>query len=558
MRAIFRTLHHLGEALTESPLFWAFAFVVPLLFAVMLLLRLGLLPHELVRFTSALLPVGAATLIVAFVANTSVYLWSANFVDHVEPLVAQNSWLFWRGDAIYHALDTEQRYNTPYGPYVYIVNGITQGLLGPSTFTSKLSGGLAAVGSLLLVWLTVAATTSHKRALLFTGLAAGFCLAFRYTAIWNRPDPFLLFTVALGLFAVKRGGRYAPAVLGAAIGIAVDLKTHGALYFVPLLVLAQQNSWGKRAALATGVTAFGVAMIPFVIFPHLSLGDYLFALCNAAGYSLALPEYRNCIEWLATFFVPATVPLIFSCLTNRQPSDGNGGRAWSYLGAIFLSCVPVLIPGTQMAAGAHHLMPFIPLLVVFAAEQGLRGGSFGWPADASTVVVQSMRYSWLISCGLVALWSTYAMSERALRTQPEGLARLRDVKNILASRPHNAVVMGLDGEAGYLSTLVRHELVFAGMPPGIDSVAAMDGKGGGLPESNLPRLVDELSRTAAKPLIWLIPRGATPFTKQTVYAPYDSLFTDEFRANFSERFERMSSSEFFDLYEAKRGYPAAE
>ncbi len=550
MRMIFRALHLIGSELTESPIYWAVAFFIPLVILFMFLGSFGAVPR-LIRWERRLLQAAAGIVIAAFVGTAFLYLWSANFSDHVEPLVALNSWRFWLGDPVYHTLDIQQRYSTPYGPYLYILHALTAAALSPSIFASKLMGVLAASASLVLLGRTIAATTSRSVALIFTGLAAALCLAFHHSAFWNRPDPFLLFAVSLGLFAVRRGGAFAPFILGAALGLAVDMKTHAVFYFFPLIVLAWQHGWRRRAGLTVALTAIAIALIPFALFPNLSLRNYLLAVGIASGFSFAFYEFLSCAEWLATIVAPAALPALFSRLTNAEPADAIDRRSWVFLGAILLSCIPVLVPATLMASGAHHFMPFIPLLMLFAAEQARKGVRLPWPPNRTGAIAQSLRYSWLISCAIVALWSAYAMGERALHTQPRGLAYRRDVGHLLASYPNTTLLMGVGGDSDYWHTLVRHELVFGGMPPGIDPVAAMDFKGRDLPETNLDLLVDELSLHNPRPLFWLVPRGATPFTMRSLYAPNDLLFSENFRTDFSQHFEHTSSSEFFDVYEAK-------
>jgi hypothetical protein len=51
--------------------------------------------------------------------------------------------------------------------------------------------------------------------------------------------------------------------------------------------------------------------------------------------------------------------------------------------------------------------------------------------------------------------------------------------------------------------------------------------------------------------VWLIPHGDQPFTIRSFYPPSPELFDDAFRASFAENYQRVGSSRFFDVYQAK-------
>lgn len=546
MRTLFRILHVIGAELATWPVLWGIAFLVPLLLIFLLVVRAVALPR-LIIWESYLLRGAAIGLITAFAAMALLYLWSANFIDHVEPLVAVNSWLLWQGEPVYHLAESTQRQAIPYGPHLHIFIAAAQAAFGPSTFTSKLPAVLAALASLVLFYVTLARSTSRSRALVFTGLAAGLWLPFRHTVFWSRPEPFLLFAVTFALFAATRRGYLAAASVGAAAGVAIGLKTHGAFYFVPLAVLAARSGWSAGGWITAGATAVVTAFAPFLL-PQLSLQSYVGAVAVAAGYSIGPSDLQAGLQWLVTIFAPAVILPLVARLTNTAGTHAPERDFWLYVGAIFASCLPVLLPASQTGAGPHHFIPFIPLLLFAAAELSHNGLTFRWSRNATGAIVQGVRYSWLISCLIVALWSTYAMTEQALRTQPRGVACTNDIRNLIAAHADKTLLMGVGGDGDYLPTFVRHELVFAGMPPGLDPITMMDFKGRNLPEPKLRALIDELRSRYGKPVIWLVPQGAPPFTMRTWYQPFDSLFSAEFRADFAALFERRESSEFFDVY----------
>ncbi|HEX8679265.1 MAG TPA: hypothetical protein VF683_04875, partial [Chthoniobacterales bacterium] len=454
VRIVFKALHLTAAELVQWPLLWGVAFAVPLALVGFLLVRLEL-HRRLRRWEMPLLQAAALGLIGTFVAAATIYLFSASFDDHVEPLVAVNAWRFWQGEPIYHALETEQRHTTPYGPYLYMLHALAQAALGPSTLSSKLMSVLASVGSLIFLYAAIARATSRSNGLLFTGLAAALSLPFEHVAFWNRTDPFLIFGVTVALFAATHRGLAAATAFGAAVGIAIGMKTHGGFYFIAAAVLAWRNGWRTREVMIAAVTAVAFAVLPFAVFPHVSFQNFLFSVNLAASYSVTAPESLRCLAWLITLFIPAVAPALLAIGTNRAAAPPADLRSWAFLAAILVSSIPVLVPAAQMGSGPHHFLPFIPLLMFFAAEQTHRRGAIAWRSTAGMVFAQSMRYSWLLSCALVALWMSYARAEHSFRTRERFLAYTRDVRDALAAHPDKTLLMAVGGDAEYWHAAVR-------------------------------------------------------------------------------------------------------
>jgi hypothetical protein len=554
VRTLWRALHLAGSHLSGSPLLWGVAFFLPLLLLFFVAARLGWL-HRIARWEDRLLYTGVIAVFAAFGAAAGTYLWSIDFRDHVEPLIAANSWLLWRGEPIYHAVDTQQRHTLPYGPYLFSLHALALSLFGPSTFASKLMAVVAVSGSFAFLWAAIRRVASSRGALLFTGLTAALVLRFGYLAISSRPDPFLIFAVSAALFAATRRGIAAAVLFGTAMGLAVHMKTHGIFYFIPLGILAWRTGWRLQAAVLAATVAVTVTIVPFAFLPHSSASDYLAALRIAAGYRFGQMEVFLCLGWLLTIFLPAVVPRIFARLTRRREDALPDQPGVLYLGAVALSCAAVFVPAAQLGSGPHHFLPFIPLIALYAAEQRHHGIVFPWTGTAAGLIGQSLRWSWLSSCALVAVGLTYFNCARFIGAQPRGLHERDDVRQIVKRHSDKTVLMGVGGDNDYWLTTRRHELVFAGMPATLDPVTMMDFKGRALPEPELAAVTAELAARHGKPVMWVIPRNAAPFSMRTWYAPNDVLFSDRFRADFAQQFERKGSTEFFDLYGPK--LPAA-
>src|SRR5690349_24841107 len=119
MRSLIFAMSAVSADLLAHPLFWALAFLVPfsVLFAVAHRLRWLQLyaAHE-----HNIMGAVAVLAIAGLLAISTTNLFSPMFIDVYEPTVAIGSALFARGEPLYQALDTEQRYSGAYGPYLYL------------------------------------------------------------------------------------------------------------------------------------------------------------------------------------------------------------------------------------------------------------------------------------------------------------------------------------------------------------------------------------------------------------------------------------------------------
>jgi hypothetical protein len=130
----------------------------------------------------------------------------------------------------------------------------------------------------------------------------------------------------------------------------------------------------------------------------------------------------------------------------------------------------------------------------------------------------------------------------------EAYALKADIKDILHRDGSNHVIlMGVGDISSYPATFFRCQLVFAGMPIGLAPNSVMDLKNAHLAIPSLTPLRENLSqRYPGKSLIWLIPKGARPFSY---------FFDDKFRAEFNLDYVRIESTPCFDLYGERTAQP---
>ena len=546
-----RFLNFASEVSTDlswAPLFWPFAFFVP--FFCLFFLRYyrpGWFP-PFEGWVGLICKGVACLVIVAFVGADLSYCLSSAFWDHNEPAVGIESWLFWRGDAVYQDLLTQQRYSGPYGPYGYMAVGLCQGLIGPGVFATKLLPCIAGALAVALFCLVVLRRTSASTALLFTSLLAALSLRLGPFAFWSRPDPFLLLCVTTGLIAATRKGLATTVLLGIAIGVAVNLKIHSVLYFIPVAVIAIRTGFDRAALTKVAAIALIVAILPFIFFPQISVWNYLGILRVIGKRGFGLLEYRLSWEWLVTVSLPLTGALLFYGLTSRSSADKLDPADRRYLAAILVASVAILIFASKLGAGPHHFLPLIPVVLLFAAEQRGKGRGFRWHSSMIGVTGRALCFSWLLSCVLVALESVYSISSGAIRNEAEAAASIGDLKRLVDEHPAYTWLGGPSLGGQPVESSYHLELVFKGMPPGLVPPAQMDFQLARFPEADLTKLENEIEGKYRKPIGWIVPKGSSPLGMKTAFDQSRPLFSETAQHEFADRFEKAGSSRFFDFY----------
>ena len=170
-------------------------------------------------------------------------------------------WLFIRGEPVYHAAGSAERYAHIYGPVAFMAHGLILGLFGPSITASKWLGAGAALASLGLLFLALRSVLIAPRSMALTGICATLLLGFRNYSFWTRPEPLQLFCVAAGAGSCRPdagvgGGRIHRILCGdpiepenhrATLCIA-DRRHRAPSWGVAVCLCCVRHSSGRRAA----------------------------------------------------------------------------------------------------------------------------------------------------------------------------------------------------------------------------------------------------------------------------------------------------------------------
>ena len=542
--------HLLESAVTflhRSPSLWPVAFCLlffPILLAVS---RSRSLRTRFAKAESRILliwGIGVAG-ILAFCALA--YLGSPAFFDFFESTGVSVAYTAFHGGVAYPETSSAERYCLPYGPALYLVLGASQWVFGASTFSSKLPCCVAAVLAIALFWRILRSRgLSAVEASTLAGLNAACMLGLRQVVFWTRSDPLISLAVTAGIWAAFRRTRLGPVVLGACIGLGLSLKITAGIYFLPVVVIAFYTGWSWRDFAICGAVLLSFVVLPFALFPtqfpwrnymafFRTVGHEGFAQVPAAGF------FRWGAMLAGLLFVADHFILQHATLESRR-------QRWAYRGALAAGFAIVAVPACAVGAGQHHLLPFIPLVLLAFGDLFANREIHPWRYSAHPFW-RAAAYAIFFGSTLVAIQTARQIVK--VRAEIDGQSRLceADLRQILTSHTQWTILMGTGlGYESDVSVRLRHLVVFAGNPIGLDAAVVSDYQFGGIAAPDLPRLLTEIRRRNPRPVLWLLSRGASPFTSTNWYDSHLQIYPEHFRRDFSELFQLRESTRFFDLY----------
>jgi hypothetical protein len=536
----------LGRVLRDYPSLWPSAFALGLIPALVMASRSKAWVAFEQKHRHTLLMAWGLGCLALYLFCAGSYLRSPMFFDFFESSGASVShWLF-AGGEVYPALDYQERYCLPYGPVLYFVLGLSQWLLGASTFSSKLPCCLAALGAIALFWRILRQQgLSVSLACWVAGLEAAIILGLRETSFWTKSDPLILLLVTLSIWAaLHRTWRWS-LLLGLCMGLALGLKPSAAAYFLGPLVIAYSSGWRSRAFAGCGLALLAAAALPYLLLPRqISLSNHLNFLSIVAQVGFSQPFILGFSRWVAML---AGLLFVSDRLLRAQsaPNRAHRRESWAYRGALLCGVILVAIPACATGSGPHHLIPFVPLTLLACADLFRPGQKHFRPSES--ILWRAAACAILLACALVATQT--AMRITHSRAEFDARARLcqQEISEICARHRQWTILTGSGNDLDRFALHFRHAVVFAGNPIGLDAAVVSDYQATGVPEPNLAGLLAEISRHDPRPVLWLIPRDSAPFTDSNWYHGRPN-YSDTFRADFHARFARHEQTANFDLY----------
>jgi len=553
-------INNLVEILTTRQDWWPFAFWVPCFLGILALAFVGGRGDRL-NSLRWLFPTAGLLMIILFVWFNWVFLFSAVYLgpmSHIQPLIADVSWYFATGKPVYHASDSVEVYNILYGPWLFILTGWCERLLGASVFSAKFAGELALSVAFLVLFQLLRKRAGTGFAVTGVGIFAALIMALDPVEILMRADVFIVLLMLLGCWVAESTSKIAPVGLGVLLGLSVNFKIHAAVYFLPLAWVTWRSGWHGKQVLTVVVAAFIVSLLPFLVFSNVFLGNYLRTVAAAGSHGINLINLFTCIEWFFLLCLPLGAVIALAWLRDNNNTSRVVKSFYPLLLLIVVEFLAILPFAAKYGAGPHHYLPLTVILLLLAAELHAQGVRWTWGSTVAAAAIQAACLSWLLSClgtGLVRCYQDTGW----LKVQSAWAQNIEtDLHSITAKYgTDHVVLMGIGGNHDYPQTFFRSQLVFAGQPIGLEPSALMEDAFAGQPTPSLELLVKRFSQEyPGRKIMWLIPKSNAPFTLESYYATtqgsgygeHDLLFDMAFRSAFQHDFRLAASTSFFDLY----------
>jgi hypothetical protein len=441
-------------------------------------------------------------------------------VDYLNGLPIHPDWT--RGEGAYGVL---------YGPLVYEIIAASL-LVSKSVATSKILPVLAyllSIGAMVLIGAKSKARDRRETTLTYLALSA----AAGYFSFCVRSDPLLVLTAALACLALMELKPKASAcALGLLAGLATAMKIHAFMYFAPLaveLVLVRERNWRARAqltalALAAFILGFGA---PFAFsLSHLMAFEKYIRVTSRHGLSirLLLLNLAAALAIMSPYLVRIAKPGAGSILIRY-------GLPALTIGAI----VTVAVIGAKPGAGRHHLMPFIPVLLLLSLKKGYADAN---PARATLFLAAAVT---------VAIFQiTHTAQKIVALAATAGDARLEQAEAVQLANAFPGSEFGPTDDIFSRSLTSRVAAAFQGARFKYDTAAWLDLSLAGVQPQ------DDQTLTGCTVRTWILPKDGEPFSAIDYYRPLLPLFSPAFQDHFKSSHRVVRTGRYYLVWACLR------
>ena len=485
----------------------------------------------------------------AFLATN--YFALEGYLGHTTPNTAELAWRFIQGQPLFVPYEQGGVLLTAYGPWLFVVHAAVLSLFPASLSLVKVAPFAATALSIVVLGLALGKRYGVQKAAfgLFVYMAA--LLMAGIVPFWNRPEPFLLLLVALGVWASAaqarkteshaqnhQSGIWVPTfALAVLVGIAVNFKVTAFVYFLPLAVGYFSRQWYWRWPLM-GAVAVGVFLLAFLL-PGLSLTAYLANVFGVAGERGIDPGLlKQGVKYALTFLSPLLV--VAAAFAAGRLRDAKAPGDLLYAGAFVVAVVLVLYPASVPGSGWYHFVPLLPIVVdLLVRFVGRLDQAPRWYIGVVALFVVGFT---------VLMTPPFGRLNRAIDNRTWGADLRQDVTDAMADYPGQSIEMGYGQDIAKTYHYSFHKLllVFAGHASSVDSMSEMEmgWRGYDMPQ---PRL-DALAKCQTN--VWLIPKGESPFALYNYFVAAP-LFSDGYRAAFHRAYTKVDSLRLLDVWRCK-------
>lgn len=485
--------------------------------------------------------------IILILLTSFAYLTWTGFGEQGEVQFASVSAMLYQGYPLYTELDAAGRYSLQHGPIVYLVAGAVMKLFGASYLTAKFVGAVAPILALIISWFWFAKLTTKRNAFLLLGLQSWILLHWHHI-FFIRPDSLMLLTMATSMAIVTTTKKKWLLILGLAIpmGIMVNLKIHGIIYFLPVVALVYRQLTWKHRWNIIGITLL-VAISPFIL-PGISLTNYLIWVTQSVHHGFSFKNFIPKIAMILEFSI-----ILFSIgniygFNFRTFYKKHEDMFWVLSGAIIITS----IIGSKSGSGTNHIMPFVPIFVYLTIMllNVTQTKGMALPQTTRSKFVRGMSYALLTAMILVTLIGGVSREMSFLKIiyedNHDSVIILSELRSIEKQYEGNKIALGY-GENSYIKYRnFLPYLVFSGNPLLVEVVAIMDMKAAKIP---IPPATIKAIEDGMIP-VWLIPAGEKPFAMG--YKDGEPMFDESFRQSFLHYYQVVEKTPHFDIWMYKK------
>jgi len=465
-----------------------------------------------------------------FFSTAALYPGTPSFNNNLEPAVADAAVLLAKGRPAFAGPESGACAVIPYGPLTFLLPaGLHAAGAGPIE-GPKWAGVLQMAAGMLALFLALAKTASFRAAWRGAGLAALLLMAFKHFAYWDRPESLLLLAGGLGALAASL--RAPPAVfalLVPASALAFGTKIHGLLYLVPFLPFFLRTLRGPTllAAVALGLVS---SLLPFLS-PSLPPGPWFTHLREV----VALHPLELDLG-IATLGRLALIVLLPLWLWRRRAEEGRTGSL--FLLSWVLPCLLLLWPASKNGAGPHHVLPFVPAVVLWIA--------FPVPALRPGPRLSPVLLAMICVLGILVVKGQKSVLRYLLSRGPAMAEARKECEEWAAEYRGLDLVAGFTDRKGEEVTYLRPLVVAASGLSLLELPAIKEHELAGLPVP--PSLVEAVR--SGKHRFILLPSRGRAFSLS--WEPLDSSWNlRPLRRAFLSRYRKIRSGRFFEIWERR-------
>lgn len=448
------------------------------------------------------------------------YLLYPSYLDHVSSTIATLGVIYLKGGQIYPDLTEYSMHGLLYGPALSEISAVFSSLGWPVIFSSKIPGVIALNIYIVLLFLMLKDNFSKAYLILL--------MPFTHFLFWNRAEPFLILLTTLTLWSLKHSNTLRTAlIVGILAGLSSCIKLHAFLYIAGATTVLWQYKTINTKKILIFLVGFVIAFIVCFSPAQVSIPQFLNYIDLAGKHGLSIGILKENIFYLLGLSLPVFYLLI--C----KPSLRKSFLVPTLL-LIFLEVIVSLI-GSKPGAGAHHLMPFIPINAFLLYQ-------FFIEAPLSKSLVSPFKYGFLI-VGLVSIfiWCVLIRSMFINYHYQDGLAT--EVNELGNKYP--GVIFGISDDLSYDHVFFRPIFEMKGTRQ-FDYPAFMDLNFSGVSDNSFSNAI----KSCRFPYI-AVPKSGVPFSINNPYTGMP-LFSNNVRLAFSEKYKILPTQKnYYVIYVCK-------